>query len=71
MSDAAAALANRARKSARSAGISFWELREGRCRFPLGLIHEPPTLFCGAPAVIGVPYCPDCGRLAYAPSSRR
>jgi hypothetical protein len=68
VSNVAELIANRARKSAE---ISFWELREGRCRFPLGPIEEPPTRFCGAAAAIGMPYCPSCGGLAYAPSSRR
>ncbi len=52
-------------------GISFIDLREGRCKFPLGSINEPPTRFCGAPTAIGEPYCPACGRIAYVPSSRR
>jgi hypothetical protein len=52
-------------------GISFSALREGRCKFPLGSIDEPPTRFCGEPTSMGEPYCPDCGRIAYVPSSRR
>ncbi len=55
----------------RRMGIPFIELREGRCKFPLGPIGEPPTRFCGAPTAIGEPYCPRCGRIAYVPSSRR
>jgi hypothetical protein len=52
-------------------GIPFWELREGRCKFPLGRLSDPPERFCGAPAAIGSPYCPQCRRKASAPSGRR
>jgi hypothetical protein len=46
VSNVAELIANRARKSA---GISFWELREGRCRFPLTMSERgklrPPRRF--------------------------
>jgi len=52
-------------------GIPFWELRQGVCKFPLGCFSDPPERFCGEPAAIGSPYCPQCRRKAYAPSGRR
>lgn len=36
-------------------GIPFWELREGRCKFPLGRLSNLPERFCGAPAAISSP----------------
>jgi hypothetical protein len=52
-------------------GIPFGELREGRCKFPLGRLSDPPERFCGKPAPIGSPYCPQCQRTVYAPRPRR
>jgi hypothetical protein len=46
-------------------GISFSELREGRCKFPLGTINDPPEWFCGEPAPIGNVYCERCQAIAY------
>ena len=52
-------------------GIDFYELREGRCKFPLGMINDPPERFCGAPADIGAPYCLHCQSKAYSRVDRR
>lgn len=52
-------------------GIEFVDLREGRCRFPLGGINDPPERFCGAPAEIGTAYCPECQKKAYSRQERR
>jgi hypothetical protein len=46
-------------------GITFAELREGRCKFPLGAINDPPEWFCGEPAPIGKVYCERCQAIAY------
>ncbi len=70
MNDAASD-AKRDRKAKAAAGIPFMALRAGQCKFPIGSTNEPaPMLFCGAPANIGEPYCPDCERRAYVRSSR-
>lgn len=52
-------------------GISFEELREGLCKFPLGGIKEPPERFCGEPTQSGMPYCPKCRLKAYNRVERR
>jgi hypothetical protein len=46
-------------------GIAFVDLREGRCKFPLGTINDPPERFCGEPAPIGKVYCERCQAKAY------
>jgi hypothetical protein len=58
-------------EGAPEAGIGFTELREGRCKFPLGSFEAPPTRFCGDATPIGVPYCPKCQRKAYNRADRR
>ncbi|CAJ0867394.1 hypothetical protein AMST5_01949 [freshwater sediment metagenome] len=52
-------------------GITFAELREGRCKFPLGTINDPPEWFCGEPAPIGSVYCERCQAKAYNRHERR
>ena len=51
-------------------GITFADLREGRCKFPLGGHGEPAERFCGKPAIPGAPYCPECQKKVYQPSKR-
>lgn len=51
--------------------VTFMDLREGRCKFPLGGLNEPPEWFCGVATVIGTPYCTDCQKLAYSRPERR
>jgi hypothetical protein len=51
-------------------GVRFLKLRAGQCRFPLGASMAPAERFCGEPASIGSPYCPDCRRIAYKPDKR-
>ena len=46
-------------------GIAFVELREGRCKFPIGGFNDPPDRFCGEPTPPGSPYCPSCQKKAY------
>jgi hypothetical protein len=46
-------------------GIGFGDLRDGRCKFPLGVFHVPPTRFCGDPTRIGTVYCPKNQTVAY------
>jgi hypothetical protein len=52
-------------------GIPFETLREGRCKFPLGAINDPPEWFCGEPAPIGAVYCERCRSKAYNRFERR
>jgi hypothetical protein len=52
-------------------GITFAELREGRCTFPLGTINDPPEWFCGEPAPVGKVYCERCQARAYNRQERR
>lgn len=52
-------------------GITFGDLREGRCKYPLGAIEEPPEWFCGEPAPIGKAYCEKCQAKAYTRLERR
>ena len=52
-------------------GITFAELREGRCKFPLGTINDPPEWFCGEPVPIGAVYCERCQAKAYNRFERR
>lgn len=51
-------------------GIPFAELREGRCKFPLGGHGEPAERFCGKPSIPGASYCPECQKKVYYPSKR-
>ncbi len=41
------------------------ELGFGQCRFPLGGFAEPVRFFCGKPAALPKPYCPECAQRAY------
>jgi hypothetical protein len=52
-------------------GITFSELREGRCKFPLGTINDPIEWFCGEPAPVGKVYCERCQARAYSRLERR
>jgi hypothetical protein len=46
-------------------GITFPELRESRCKFPLGAINDPVEWFCVEPVPIGKAYCEKCQTIAY------
>lgn len=70
MSEAARAIAE-SETDAKEQGVSFMELREGRCKFPPGSLGDPTERFCGELATIGSPYCPDCRRIVYVPNARR
>ena len=70
MSDESDAVMERNPEAKALAGVSFTELREGRCKFPLGAIDEPAKRFCGDPAPIGSPYCPQCQKITYRRASR-
>jgi len=52
-------------------GVDFDSLRPGICKFPLGGIDDAPDRFCGAPAMEGSPYCPECAKKAYPKPERR
>jgi GcrA cell cycle regulator len=46
------------------------ELDDSRCHWPLGNVNEVATLFCGAVAADGWPYCAHHTRMAYVPDRR-
>jgi hypothetical protein len=46
-------------------GIGFRELRDGRCKFPLGAIDVPPTRFRGDATPTGTVYCAKRQAVAY------
>jgi GcrA cell cycle regulator len=46
------------------------ELDDSRCHWPLGNINEVATLFCGAAAADGWPYCVHHTRMAYVRDRR-
>ncbi|WP_445730580.1 GcrA family cell cycle regulator [Methylocystis sp. IM2] len=71
MTDSANIASAQGSKGERRAGVSFFQLREGRCKFPLGGIEEPPERFCGAVTPIGDPYCASCQAKAYSRLERR
>jgi hypothetical protein len=71
MNEADEAVTDAREEEAALPGVSFWELRQGVCKFPLGRFSDPPERFCGEPAAIGSPYCPQCRRIVYALSTRR
>ena len=63
--------ASQAQQPEESEGIDFSELREGRCKFPLGDINDAPERFCGEPTEIGKPYCQKCHIKAFSRPERR
>jgi len=39
-------------------GLTIYETREGDCKWPLGPTYaRPPFVYCGAPSLLGRPYC--------------
>ena len=50
---------------------TIFQLRTGQCRFPLGGKNKPAEFFCGKPAALPKPYCPECCLLAYVPTRLR
>ena len=52
-------------------GVDFLHLREGLCKFPLGLINETAERFCGEATQIGASYCSQCQSKAYTRTVRR
>jgi GcrA cell cycle regulator len=39
-------------------GLDIYQTREGDCKWPLGEIEDrPPYRYCGAPSLLGRPYC--------------
>ncbi len=51
-------------------GVSFAELRRGRCKFALGGKLEPVTRFCGSKTPEGSSYCSAHRRIVYRPVGR-
>lgn len=46
--------------------VTFAELAEQHCRWPIGDPQSPDFRFCGAPKIDDAPYCARHARLAYA-----
>ncbi|MGI6246428.1 MAG: GcrA family cell cycle regulator [Pseudochelatococcus sp.] len=47
--------------------VTIMDLREYMCRWPVGDPTSPNFRFCGARAVIGMPYCAHHASIAYQP----
>lgn len=47
------------------------QLREGKCRWPVGDPGAPDFFFCGSRTAEGLPYCTYHARVAYKPADRR
>ncbi len=52
-------------------GVTIMELRESMCRWPLGDPTTPEFRYCGAQAIMGLPYCPHHAQMAYQPAVER
>jgi GcrA cell cycle regulator len=50
---------------------STLELREGKCRWPIGDPSTPDFFFCGGKTIEGLPYCGYHSRIAYQPAADR
>jgi GcrA cell cycle regulator len=50
---------------------STLELREGKCRWPIGDPSTPDFFFCGGKTSEGLPYCGYHSRIAYQPATDR
>jgi GcrA cell cycle regulator len=50
---------------------STLELREGKCRWPIGDPGTPDFFFCGGKTSEGLPYCGYHSRIAYQPAADR
>lgn len=51
-------------------GVTFIELTDATCRFPMGDPQDAAFRFCGRPPRSGSPYCRECHGLAYQPWRR-
>ncbi|WP_368856435.1 GcrA family cell cycle regulator [Methylocystis sp. MJC1] len=71
MDEAAGVIAEDKQSEPEQPGITFEQLREGRCKFPLGRLSDPPERFCGEPVAMSSPYCGACRLTVYARSVRR
>tara|TARA_R110000868_G_scaffold4998_6_gene30978 strand:- start:1039 stop:1629 length:591 start_codon:yes stop_codon:yes gene_type:complete len=47
--------------------VTFLELEDKHCRWPVGDPRESTFRFCGEGKVSGLPYCAGCASVAYAP----
>lgn len=47
------------------ARVTFEQLQNDQCKFPVGDPREADFGFCGQPRVLGKPYCSDCCQRAY------
>ncbi len=52
-------------------GVTFLDLGDGQCRYPLGAKDDPPAWFCGDATALGEVYCAECRRKAYPPPRER
>lgn len=53
------------------ARVTFEQLQNDQCKFPVGDPREPGFGFCGQPRVLGTPYCRDCNERARRPRETR
>lgn len=51
--------------------VSFWQLTDRKCKWPLGTPGEPGFGFCGRPRWESSPYCGEHCRMAYQPPAAR
>jgi GcrA cell cycle regulator len=51
--------------------VTIMELREAMCRWPLGDPTTPEFRYCGAQAIMGLPYCAHHAQVAYQPAAER
>ena len=58
-------LANTPAPQAPKGGVQMADLRERHCRWPHGDPRDADFHFCGAPALVGLPYCDHHCRAAY------
>jgi GcrA cell cycle regulator len=46
-------------------GLDIYQTRDGDCKWPLGEIEDrPPYRYCGAPSLLGRPYCNEHTEMA-------
>jgi GcrA cell cycle regulator len=51
--------------------VTIMELRQAMCRWPLGDPATAQFRYCGAQAIMGLPYCHYHAQVAYQPAVER
>lgn len=52
-------------------GVPFEDLEPMSCRWPLGDLHAPAVMFCGAEKLLGCSYCRSHRAAAYSRTQRQ